>query len=185
MTEAKPTRVGPGLRESVREPVAHGPEKRLGAHRTVTVSCTMPESLYVRARETGLVFSRILQLAVEAELGGSDLARIDAELEALAEQTRILRAAREQMVARKQEEEVEAERRQARLNAIQGLADTFYSQGRAQLRRAYNLAWLQGRIQIAPALHGSTPEEILGLILEMGGPREGGGETPSRRSLGA
>jgi hypothetical protein len=175
MTEAHPTRVGPGLKNRL---VAHGPEKRLGAHRTVTVSCTMPESLFLRGRESGLVFSRILQLAVEAELGGSDLARIDAELEALEEQRRILHAAREQIAARKQEEEAAAARKQSRLDAIQSLADMFYSQGRAQLRRAYNLAWLQGRIQIVPALHGSTPEEILALILEMGGPREGAGNPP-------
>lgn len=175
MTEVRPTRVGLGLRDAI----AHGPDKHLdGDSQTVTIGCTMPEGLYLRARSAGIVFSRLLQRAAEAELGGSDMAKIEAELEYHAEQTRILSAAKEQLAAKKKAEEEVMASKQARLDAIQSLADMFYSLGRERERRTPNLAWLKGRIQMAPALRGSTPEEILALILEAGGPREGPGGAP-------
>ena len=164
--EAEPTRVG--YLPTVRDSVAHGPEKRLAREgRMVTVSCTMPEGLFARGRSAGIVFSRLLQRATEAELGGSDLARIESEIAHHLEQARILSATKEQLLAKKQAEEEAAAGKRARLDAINAIADMFYTTGREKERRVYNLAWLEGRINATPALRGTAPEELLSLILTL------------------
>ncbi|MGP8077184.1 MAG: hypothetical protein ACLP78_00710 [Thermoplasmata archaeon] len=168
-----PTRVDPGSLRTLSATVAHGPERRWEkVGETVVVSVTIPVTLLRWARESDVVLSRVLREALDRLRGGSDLARVEAELRSHQEQVRILEAARDRLCETKRLEEAARTTEQARLNALRAVADSFYANERdnpRQFGKVHNLNWLKARIADSPALRGSRPEETLGLILALRG----------------
>lgn len=75
-----------------------------GGHRFVTLNCTMPEALFHRGRAAGLVFSRVLQSAVRAELGETELDKIELQLAEHSQRVRILSAAKARLLSLREEE---------------------------------------------------------------------------------
>jgi hypothetical protein len=166
-----PTRVDPGSPRTLSATVAHGPERRWEkVGETVVVSVTIPVTLLRWARETDVVLSRVLREALDRLRGGSDLAKIEVELRSHQEQVRILEAAKDRMLETQRLEEAARASEQARLHALRAVADAFYASGRdnpRQFGNVHNLNWLKARLADAPALRGSRPEEVLGLILAL------------------
>ncbi len=169
--EAVPTRVDHGSPRTLSATVAHGPERRWEkVGENVVVSVTIPVTLLRWARETDVVLSRVLREALDRLRGGSDLTRIESELRSHQEQVRILEAARDRLLETQRLEEAARASEQVRLNALRAVADAFYANGRddpRQFGKVHNLNWLKGRIDGAPALRGSRPEEVLRLVLDL------------------
>jgi len=168
---AAPTRVAPGSAVGLSGVVAHGPERKWGkVGESVVVSVTIPVTLLRWARESDVVLSRVLREALDRLRGGSDLAKVEAELRSHQEQVRILEAARDRLLeSRRIEEEARATER-ARLEVLRSIADAFYANGRddpRQFGKIHNLNWLKGRIADSPHLRGSRPEDVLGLLLAL------------------
>ena len=176
MSEASPTRVGPGLKADV----AHGPEKSwetVGL--SVQVTITLPTSLVKQARANGYVISRVAREALDRLIGGSDLSRIESELKELEDRRRILESAREHLVSKRSQEDSAAEKEKARLAAISKLAEAYWSDARvvsfpdrpsmrrSEAPRSTNLSWVRSRIRAVPELRGSSAEEVLDLILSL------------------
>ena len=69
----------------------------------VTVSCTMPKALFLRGRAAGLVFSQVLQSAIRAELGETELDKIELQLAEHAQRVRILSAAKARLLSLREE----------------------------------------------------------------------------------
>ncbi|MGA9839409.1 MAG: hypothetical protein WBE40_05010 [Thermoplasmata archaeon] len=119
-----------------------------------------------------MVLSRVLREALDRLRGGSDLTKIEAELRSHQEHVRILEAARDHLLETQRLEEAARATEQARLNALRAVADAFYANGRdgpEQFGKGHNLNWLKARIAGAPPLRGSSPEDVLGLILALRG----------------
>jgi hypothetical protein len=175
-----PTRVDPASRRTLSANVAHGPERRWEkVGETVVVSVTIPVTLLRWAREADVVLSRVLRESLDKLRGGSDLARVEAELRSHQEQVRILEAARDRLLETHRIEEDARAAEHARLDALRSVADAFYALGRddpRQFGKVHNLNWLKARMADSPALRGSRPEEVLGLVLALRmdyGPEEG------------
>jgi hypothetical protein len=175
-----PTRVDPGSPRALSATVAHGPERRWEkVGESVVVSVTIPVTLLRWARETDVVLSRVLRDALDKLRGGSDLAKVEAELRSHQEQVRILEAARDRLLETRRNEEAARSSEQARLDALRSVADAYYALGRddpRQFGRVHNLNWLKARTAAAPALRGTRPEEVLSLVLALHGdyrPEEG------------
>jgi hypothetical protein len=137
---------------------------------SVVVSVTIPVTLLRWARESNIVLSRVLREALDKLRGGSDLAKVKAELRFHQEQVRILEAARERLFEERRSEEAAQAAARARLEAIRRVADVFYANGRDDVRqfgRTHNLNWLKARIADSPSLRGTRPEEILSLVLAL------------------
>ena len=168
---AVPTRVDPGSPRTLSATVAHGPERRWEkVGETVVVSVTIPVTLLRWARETDVVLSRVLRDALDKLRGGSDLAKVEAELRSHQEQVRILEAARDRLLETRRNEEAARSAEQARLDVLQSVADAFYALGRddpRQFGKVHNLNWLKARVADSPALRGSRPEEVLSLVLAL------------------
>lgn len=151
--------------------VAHGPERhweRVGEN--VVVSVTIPVTLLRWARESNIVLSRVLRESLDKLRGGSNLAKVEAELRSHQEQVRILEAARERLLEAKRIEEATRASERGRLETIHKIADEFYANGRDDGRvfgRNHNLNWLQIRIADSPNLRGTRPEEVLILVLAL------------------
>ncbi|MGI0129948.1 MAG: hypothetical protein ACREDE_09615 [Thermoplasmata archaeon] len=117
-----------------------------------------------------MVLSRVLRESLDRLRGGSDLAKVEAELWAHQEQVRILEAARDRLVETQRREEATRTAEQACLNALHAVADAFYASGRddpKQFGKIHNLNWLKARIDASPVLRGSRPDEALLQILDL------------------
>ena len=139
---------------------------------SVVVSVTIPVTLLRWARESNIVLSRVLREALDKLRGGSDLAKVEAELRSHQEQVRILEAARERLLEERRSQEAAQAAARARLEAIRRIADAFYANGRddgRQFGKSHNLNWLQARIADSPSLRGTRPEEILSFVLDLRG----------------
>ena len=165
---APPTPVEPLVR-GLKGNVAHGPEKQWDkVGRSVPVQITAPIEVVQWLRSNGYVLSRVFQEAASRLMGGIELVQLERQLEFHREQVTILEAARATLGARKDAEAAVEDAQKARLEALRGVADSFYSQERDDPRRfgkVHNLNWLKARVDGTPALKGSKPEELLRLVL--------------------
>ena len=173
-SEAVPTRVGAGLKGLV----AHGPPKewdKVGLN--VVVSVTIPATQVRWARAHGYVLSRVLRESLERLQGGSDLARIERDLESAHEQVRILEAARDRLREKHQASEDAKNLEKAREEAIRRLAEEFQAapvhlggvtgHRPALGRAAANVRWLEERVSRSELLRSMKPGEVLDLILAL------------------
>ncbi|MGI0132656.1 MAG: hypothetical protein ACREDK_06150 [Thermoplasmata archaeon] len=173
-SEGLPTRVGPGLKGLV----AHGPPKewdKVGLN--VVVSVTIPATQVRWARAHGYVLSRVLRESLERLQGGSDLDRIERELESAHEQLRILEAARDRLREKRQAADGAKNLEKAREEAIRRLAEEFrvapvqlggVTGHRPALGRATaNVRWLEERVSKSDLLRAMKPSEVLDLILAL------------------
>ena len=171
MSEAAlPTPVEPLVR-GLKGNVAHGPEKqwdKVGL--SVPVQITAPIEVVQWLRSNGYVLSRVFQEAASRLMGGNELVQLERQLDFHREQVTILEAARAALGARKEADEAVERTQKARLEALRALADSFYGQERDDPRRfgkVHNLNWLKARIDATPSLKGSTPDEVLRLVLDL------------------
>ncbi len=137
--------------------------------RTVHVTVLLPSDMVRWLNEHGYVVSRITREAAYRLRGGGERETIRQEITQLRERIAILEAAEHTFSERQASEEAVKSVEQARLDALQRLAEDFHKSGRGdadRFSRARNLDWVKERSKRISALRGSQPEETLKLIEE-------------------